>query len=144
MDRRYNRYWRLSGVPLGGAAAISQLAAAGAPEETSGHPRHQPVDRLLFESHDSGDVSLVCGPGALAALMEALERRGARESLLYASLLRFKDGLEAGMSVGKQGEWSGWCCVCQILNLFAAMSLLSHRHSSDCFYLRCSCVLQRH
>lgn len=104
MDRRYNKYWRLAGVPLGAAAAIQQ---AGAKEEEGGEHAHQAGDRLLFESHEDGEMSLVCGSAALAALVAALERRGARESLLYASLLRYRGVLEAGMPAGGWASGGG-------------------------------------
>ena len=98
-DRRHNRYWRLPGGGPGDAAAAAAAAveggegdahAAGAP------PPPPPGDRVLFESADDGSLSLVSSAAALATLVEALERRGAREGSRYASRVRFRDQLEAG------------------------------------------------
>ena len=114
MDRRYNRYWRLPGTEQqeqqpaaeqqqqqqgeeGGEGGAAAEAAPG-PATPALPP---PVgDRLLVESQEDGSLSVITTKAALAALMAALERKGARESGLYASLIRHRAQLEAGMPAG--------------------------------------------
>ena len=108
-DRRYNRYWRLPGVGQEGPAAMEAAAAAAeqaeepAASEQQQQQRQQSGDRLLFESQEDGGIRLIASSAALEALVAALERRGARESGLYASLLRYREQLEAGMPAGEAG-----------------------------------------
>ena len=113
LDRRYNRYWRLPGAEQqeqqpaaeqqqqqgeeGGEGGAAAEAAPG-PATPALPP---PVgDRLLIESQEDGSLSVITTKAALAALMAALERKGARESGLYASLIRHRAQLEAGMPAG--------------------------------------------
>ena len=106
LDRRYNRYWRLPGAELEGPAAMETTAAAteqAAEPAASEQQQQQAGDRLLVESQEDGRLSLVASSAALEALVAALERRGARESGLYASLLRYREQLEAGMPAGETG-----------------------------------------
>ena len=115
MDRRYNKYWRLPGAEAqqaqqaqqppageeqqeGGEGGEGAAAEAAAAEAAAAPPAVG--DRLLVESQEDGSLRLVTTRAALAALMAALERKGARESGLYASLLRHKAQLEAGMPAG--------------------------------------------
>ena len=102
LDRRHNRYWRLPGAE----PAQQQQGVKEEGQEGEVHAAAPSGDRLLFESHVDGTLSLLCSSEALAALMAALERRGARESGLYASLIRHRDQLEAGLPAGEGGWWA--------------------------------------
>ena len=108
MDRRYNKYWRLPGSSTAphaaGAGAAPEQQAEGGTGAEQQQQQQQPGDRLLFESQEDGSLSVVSTVAALGALVSALERRGARESGLYASLLRYRDQLEAGMPAGEPGR----------------------------------------
>lgn len=95
MDRRYNRYWRLPGGAGGDVQQAQRWQQDGG--KAAGGPAG---DRLLFESAEDGQVSVVATSAALRTLITALERRGAREGGLYASLLRHREQLEAGMPAG--------------------------------------------
>lgn len=118
MDRRYNRYWRIPGAEqqaqhaqhaqqaiapeqqqqqAGEEGGEGGAAADGAPGPATPALPPPVGDRLLVESQEDGSLSLVTTKAALAALMAALERKGARESGLYASLIRHRAQLEAGM-----------------------------------------------
>jgi hypothetical protein len=112
LDRRYNRYWRLPCPELEGPVAMEAEAAAAAAEQAAEpaasellqqQQQQHAGDRLLFESQEDGSISLVASSAALEALVTVLERRGARESGLYASLLRYREQLEAGMPAGEAG-----------------------------------------
>lgn len=90
-DRRHNRYWRLAG----GEPAAQQ--AQQAQQEAAQQAAAPPGDRLLFEGHEDGQLSVVATSAALGALIKALERRGAREAGLYAALQRYREQIEEGM-----------------------------------------------
>uniref|UniRef100_A0A1D1ZYU9 Homeobox domain-containing protein n=2 Tax=Auxenochlorella protothecoides TaxID=3075 RepID=A0A1D1ZYU9_AUXPR len=83
-DRRFNHYWRL--VLPGSADHGTSIAS---PDPGAG--------RIFFESGEDGALSIVRDAASLDALVGALERRGAREAGLYASLLRHRDALAAAM-----------------------------------------------
>lgn len=69
-DRRYNRYWRF--------AADSEPGSG----------------RIFVELQNTKSYKVL---GDLEQLMEALERRGAREGALYSALLRHKEAILSGM-----------------------------------------------
>lgn len=76
-DRRHNKYWRFF---------------------VENHPGGDPgAGRLYIESARDGSFQVLTQQEDLAALMEALERRGAREERLFAELLRVQDGLQRHM-----------------------------------------------
>ncbi len=112
LDRRYNRYWRLPGGAGGDTQRAQQEQPEGSSAEAAGVAAGPAGDRLLFEGADDGQLSVVATSAALSTLLAALERRGAREGGLYASLLRHKEQLEAGMPSGEGGAASWRCPWC--------------------------------
>ncbi|KAK9797439.1 hypothetical protein WJX73_004705 [Symbiochloris irregularis] len=76
-DRRHNKYWRF----------CLESQPGGDPE----------LGRLYIESAEDGSFRVLTDAGELQKLMEALERRGAREERLFAELLRQQDSLTQSM-----------------------------------------------
>jgi hypothetical protein len=105
MDRRYNKYWRLPGsspaAAAGGPPAPQGPTLLGDAAEQAAEQAEAEAacsgDRLVVEMEDGGALSIVASTSALAALVAGLERKGARESQLYASLIRYREALEADM-----------------------------------------------
>lgn len=93
LDRRHNKYWRfwLEDHPEGDAGA----------------------GRLYIESAADGGFRVLTHQDDLQELLDALERRGAREERLFAELLRQQDSLTRGMpsqpfrSAALKG-WHAW------------------------------------
>ncbi|KAK9816480.1 hypothetical protein WJX72_000803 [[Myrmecia] bisecta] len=77
MDRRYNRYWRFL---AGGEAG-----------------RDGGAGRIFVETYDEGTFRVLGEASALEGLMDALDRRGAREGALYNALLRHRESIMRGM-----------------------------------------------
>ena len=76
-DRRHNKYWRFW---------------------LEEHPAGDPgAGRLYIESAEDGSFRVLSQKEDLQALMDALERRGAREERLFAELLRQQESLARAM-----------------------------------------------
>lgn len=78
-DRRHNRYWHF-----------------GIPQEPSAAPDPS-LGRILVESHVDGTWRLLGQAHQIEHLMSSLERKGAREGLLHAALVRHQSAIQQGM-----------------------------------------------
>ncbi|GAB4814610.1 hypothetical protein N2152v2_001656 [Parachlorella kessleri] len=101
-DRRYNRYWRFVLVTAAGGSACGAGHAGGGEGEQAQQGQHAAAEdacagRLFFESHEDGGLRMLATADDLEALINALERRGAREGGLYASLLRCREAIAKAM-----------------------------------------------